>query len=238
MSSLCVCVCVVYLWCWSFAALVHRSVMWCQRSLQTRGGWGGRGSVSTCPTRCGTTSGGRGTARSRSPTNANAGRRKERKVEETWWQQGRERFTIQKNGEGEIKRDRKGHRTENFSVRHSEHLKQTDQDRGQDIFCEASRCGSRATECQGWHQRKRRQLTLPQHCLLAGCDVQGSCYIRAHKTVTLLHLFQGPELLGELWAAVAASQNVLRTSLSEFNSAAEQRCSWEEIYVLWVETAS
>lgn len=58
-------------------------------------------------------------------------------------------------------------------------------------FCEASRCGSKATECQGWHQRKRRQLTLPQHCWLAGCDVQGSCYIRAQKTLTLLHLFQG-----------------------------------------------
>lgn len=69
-------VCVLYLW-WSFAALGHRSVVWCQQSLPTPGGWGGRGSVSTCPTRCGTTGGGRGTARSRSLTNANAERERE-----------------------------------------------------------------------------------------------------------------------------------------------------------------
>lgn len=36
-----------------------------------------RGSVSACPTQCGTTSGGRDTARSHSPTNANAEKEKE-----------------------------------------------------------------------------------------------------------------------------------------------------------------
>lgn len=93
--------------------------------------------------------------------------------------------------------------------------------------CEASRCGSKVTECQGWHQRKRRQLTLPQHRRLAGCDVQRSCYIRAHKTMTLLHLFHGLNN-SEQRTAMAASQNVLRRSLSEFNAAVKQKCSWEE----------
>lgn len=68
-----------YLW-WSFAALVHRSVMWCQLSLRIQEGSGGHGSVSTCPTQCGTTNGGRGTVHYHSPTNANAEeRRKEQR---------------------------------------------------------------------------------------------------------------------------------------------------------------
>lgn len=79
--------CASYLW-WSYAALGHKSVAWCPRSLQTRGGWGGRGSVSTCPTQCGTTGGGRGTARFRSPTNANAGKEYDFDSQEWWGRDG------------------------------------------------------------------------------------------------------------------------------------------------------
>lgn len=80
---------VSYLWR-SFVALEHRSVVWCQQSLQTPGGWGVRGSVSACPTRCGTTSGGRDTVRSHSPTNANA--EKEKEIER--WNGGRQKKTV------------------------------------------------------------------------------------------------------------------------------------------------
>lgn len=142
-------VCVLYLW-WSFAGLGHRSVAWCQRSLPTPGGWGGRGSVSTCPTRCGTTGGGRGTARSRSRTNANAERERRVKKDTTVWKpDGRQRSG-----------------------------------RFRDVPADGGKCHSR-------HRRKWRQLILLQHCWLAGCDAQGSCYNRARRTLTSLHLFQG-----------------------------------------------
>ena len=118
---------VVYLW-WSFAALVHRSVMWCQLSPQTPGGSGGRGSVSTCPTQCGTTGGGRGTARSHSPTSANAVN------------------VLEKEGAGKEREQKKTERKEDFSVRHNYDLKQTGRVRGRDINWQASRCGSTETE--------------------------------------------------------------------------------------------
>lgn len=71
------CQCLEYL-PWSFAAPAHMSAKWCQLSRRTQGGLGGRGSVAACPSQCGTTSDGRGTARSHSQTNANAGGTRER----------------------------------------------------------------------------------------------------------------------------------------------------------------
>lgn len=118
-----------YLWR-SFVALEQRSVVWCQQSLQTPGGWGVRGSVSACPTRCGTTSGGHDTARSHSPTNANA----EKEKEIGRW-----------NGDGvKRKRERSSWGAENL-CKH---------------FCEMSQGRSKVTECRGRHQRKWQQLTL------------------------------------------------------------------------------
>lgn len=73
---------------WSYAALGHKSVAWCLLSLRTRGGWGGRGSVSTCLTQCGTTGGGRGTVRSHSLTNANAGKKYDCDSQEWWGRDG------------------------------------------------------------------------------------------------------------------------------------------------------
>lgn len=192
---------------WSFAALARRSVTWCQLSLRIRGGWGGRGSVSTCPTRCGTTSGGRGTGRSHSQTNANADR-------ETGKWQGSREFVNQRN-EGEIESRERKRQKDRELLSETQWTSETDRPR--------QRSGHYlggvllTVECLRWHQRKRRQLTLPQHCRLAGCDVQGSCYIRGHKMMTLLHLFQA-----WTWSAVSCS-------LSKFNTAAEQRdCSWRD----------